>query len=358
MSVEAKIRELMEGKKPAAQTEQLDEVATFTADSVKKDTSVPVANPGDAESQPQGSSQKADYEERDEDEENQGAVASKSTPAAPRPQGSGPGGTPDYKTVGDPASVVNMPSSKGNVPMESVDIKTELKAILGEDASEEFTTKATSLFEAAVIARVNIEVEKLSEQLQEQTATAISEAKEQLIEKVDSYLSYVVEQWLEDNKLAVDTGLRTEIAEDFITGLKTLFVEHNISIPEEKYDALAEAQKQADEIKGKLDEAVTDNITLKAQVIELKKQKIFEAQAKDLAATEVEKLQKLVEGIEFDSEELYAEKVSLIKETHFHKGKKPSGDQLTEDLTGQAPVMQDDVMSKYAQAISRAAKFK
>lgn len=360
MSVEKKIRELMQGKTTpaAAPAKQLDESETFNADSIKKDTSIPAQLPGDAAPIPQGSSADASYEEREEDEENQGAVASGSTPTSPRPQNYGPGGTPDYKTVGDPTSVVNMPGSRGNVPMESVDIKTELAAILGEDASDEFKTKATSLFEAAVVARVNSEMDKIVEALEAKKEEALTEAKEQLVEKVDAYLSYVVEQWMEENRLAVDTGLRSEIAEDFISGLKTLFKEHYIEIPEDKYDVVAETQAAVEAATEKLNEAMNDNVELRTQLVALKKAHIFEKFTKDLASTEAEKLQKLVEGVEFDNEELYSEKISLIKETHFPKNKKgSSADQLTEDITSTPSAdVADSVMSRYAQAISRGVK--
>ena len=122
---------------------------------------------------------------------------------------------------------------------ESVDISSQLNSIFGEELSEEFKTKATSIFEAAVIARVNNEMEKVTARLEEQAVEQLTEFKEGLVEKVGSYLNYIVEQWMEENSLAVESGLRTEVAEDFISGLKTLFKEHYIEVPEEKYDVLS-----------------------------------------------------------------------------------------------------------------------
>lgn len=356
MSVESKIRELMQG---AASTETLEEAAPMGAESVQKDTSVKVASEGDRNTKPrQGDSQDCSYEERDETEENQGAVVSKSTPSAPRPQHQGAGAAPNYQTVGDAQSVVGQKASRGNVAMEEVDVKSQLAAILGEDASEEFRTKATSLFEAAVIARVNAEMDKLVESLEEKAAQQITEAKEEMVEKVDAYLSYVVEQWMENNQLAVDNGLRTEIAEDFITGLKSLFAEHYIDVPQEKYDVLGDMQGNIAGLEEKLNATVNENVELKSEIVELKKNKIFEAQTKDLAATEAEKLRKLIEGVDFEEEKLFAEKITLIKEAHFGRGTKTATapEQLTEDVTTPSSFDTSDVMSRYVQALSRAAK--
>lgn len=360
MSVEQKIRELMSNKS-STESKRLDE-ATLGADLVDKDQTIKAANEGDRATKPrQGSSADASFETLDvddEEDENVGAALSKTTPNSPRPQGSGPGNAPNFKTVGDPTSVVNMPGSAGNVPMESVDIKTQLASILGDSITEEFQTKATALFEAAVIARVNSEVDKLTEALEENAIQQVTEAKEEMVSKVDSYLSYVVEQWMEENKLAVESGLRTEIAEDFITGLKTLFQEHYIDVPEEKYNVLDEMQSSVEELEEKLNESMNNNIVLTQEVIALKKARILEAQSQGLASTESEKLLKLVEGIDFDSDSLFEEKVSAIKETYFPKAPKTSSaDMLTEDITGTGSFEDETApMAKYVNAISKIAK--
>lgn len=359
MSVESKIKQLLEGVKSPAT--KLDEAAVGS-ELTTKDTTIAAANEGDRNSRiPQGSSQQADYEEiNKEDEENQeqnrGAVASSSTPNSPRPQQNGPGAAPNFQTVGDPTSVVNMPGSQGNVSMEEVDIKGQLANILGESVSDEFKSKATSLFEAAVVARVAAEMQTAKTKLEEAAATALAEEKENLVNKIDSYISYVIEQWMEENKLAVDTGLRSEIAEDFITGLKTLFTEHYIEIPEDKYDVVAESQKQIEALKAQLNETVEDAIALSKEVINLKKARIVESYSKGLAATEGEKLRKLVEGIEYEDDKTFGEQVASIKETYFPKAPKTaqSADQLTEDVAGPANTGEVTEMDVYAKAISRA----
>ena len=198
-----------------------------------------------------------------------------------------------------------------------VDVSAQLNSIFGEELSEEFKAKATSIFEAAVIARVNHEMEKVTAKLEEANANQLKEYTESLVEKVDSYLNYVVEQWMDENALAVESGLRTEIAEDFITGMKELFKEHYIDIPEEKYDVLADLQAKNEELSSKLDEAIEKNVETSKELSSVKKASIFEEQTKNLTSTEVQKLKKLVEGVDFESEDLYREKLAVIKENYF-----------------------------------------
>ena len=241
---------------------------------------------------------------------------------------------------------------------DDIDVQSQLKSIFGDDLSEEFTSRATSIFEAAVIARVNDEMDKVSTKLEEQAAEQLIEYKEALVEKVDGYLNYVVEQWMEENKLSIENGLKTEIAEDFISGLKTLFKEHYIEVPEEKYNVMEELQATAESLATELDEAVTANIELAKELNDLKRAQIFEEQTKDLASTEVEKLKRLVEGVELGSEDLYREKVSVIKENYFPKGIKTSPEQVLVESSGVNTTTFDDssLIAQYAQSISRTIK--
>lgn len=359
MSIESKIKELLSRKSE----EQLNEegMAPMGAGNVSKDTSIKAANQGDTTMPRQGSSQDADYEEREETEENQGAVVSKSTPNSPRPANSGPGAAPNYMNAGDPTSVVNMQASSGNKPMgeEAEDskpsLKEQLSAIFGDDLSEDFRDKATAIFEAAVIARVNEEMDAVVAQLEEEKQKQLEDITEGLIEKVDSFMNYVVEQWMEENKLEIEGGLRTEIAEDFITGLKTLFQENYIDIPEDKVDVIETLSTKSDELEEKLNESENKNIELTEQLSSLRKAIVLSEMSGDLADTEAEKLGKLVEGVAYDSEELFREKVKVIKENYFPKAPKNSPEEQL--LNEEAPVQQtSDVMSKYVQALSRAAK--
>jgi hypothetical protein len=359
MSIESKIKELLSRKSE----EQLNEegMAPMGAGNVSKDTSIKAANQGDTTPPRQGSSQDADYEERDEKEENQGAVVSKSTPNSPRPANSGPGAAPNFMNAGDPTSMVNMQASSGNKPMgeEKEDskpsLKEQLSAIFGDDLSEDFRDKATAIFEAAVIARVNEEMDAVVAQLEEEKQKQLEDITEGLIEKVDSFMNYVVEQWMEENKLEIEGGLRTEIAEDFITGLKTLFQENYIDIPEDKVDVIETLSTKSDELEEKLNESENKNIELTEQLSSLRKAIVLSEMSGDLADTEAEKLGKLVEGVSYDSEELFREKVKVIKENYFPKAAKSSPEEQL--LNEEAPVQQtSDVMSKYVQALSRAVK--
>jgi len=366
MSVDSKIKDmLVRMKAKATDAESLSEEGAqpMGSTSVAKDMSVKPANAGDASNPMQGSSQKASFETRDENEENQGAKVSSSVKKN-NLQATGPGNAPNFTTVGDPSMAVNQPNSAGNVQKENTDdsfsIKEQLVSIFGEDFSEEFVGKASSIFEAAVIARVNSELEKIVEELEEQNLQELNEAKEQLVNKIDSFLNYVVEQWMDENELAIENGLRTEIAEDFIVGLKTLFQEHYIEVPEEKYDVIENLQSKTQDLENKLNEALEGNILMRQELEEMKKQSVIESATKDLADTEAERLVKLLEGVNFENEDLFSEKVAVIKENYFTKGKKitTTDSMLPEDESDSTADMlvEDSTVSKYAKALSRTIR--
>lgn len=367
MSVENKIKELLSraGKEQQLTEESKENLAAGgmadtgakAASSMTRDTSKAgkPANAGDTTNPKQGNSKDASFTTHDEDDSNPGAKAAAPVGRSPTPAMKG-----DAKSAKVPA--MEQEEVDGEAITEddekAVDISSQLNSIFGEELSEEFKTKATSIFEAAVIARVNSEMEKVAAQLEEQTATQLEEFKNTLVEKVDGYLNYVVEQWMEENQLAVESGLRTEIAEDFITGMQKLFKEHYIEVPEEKYDVMQELQTRSEELETKLNEAIEENMASTKELAELKAAIIFEEQTKDLAATEVEKLQKLVEGVSFDDADLYREKISVIKENYFPKAAKTSPEQVLIEDSSTAPATFDDnsVMSKYVSAISRSVK--
>ena len=357
MSVENKIKQLLER---ASGAEQLNEASeTVVADgkptvNTAKDTSKAGqgSGQGDTSMPRQGSSKDADMEEVMDATGKNSAAAKASKEVNPLPMKG------DAKSVKTQAMEETEEDGE-TIEEETVDIKSQLDSIFGEDLSEEFRTKATSIFEAAVIARVNNEMEKVTSRLEEQTATQLIEFKETLVEKVDGYLNYVVEQYMEENELAVESGLRTEIAEDFIQGMKTLFKEHFIEVPEEKYDVLDELQTQTEELQTKLDESITQSIELAKELNTLKATSILDEQTKDLAATEAEKLKKLVEGVDFDSEDLYREKVSVIKENYFPKTPKQSPEKMLVEESGTNPsafIDNNSMMSRYVDTLSRTIK--
>jgi len=361
MSVENKIKQLLSR---ANGTEQLTEATLDEASETVVADGKPTVNTakdnskagqgsgqGDTSMPRQGSSKDADMEEVMDATGKNSAAAKASKEVNPLPM---KGDAKSVKTQANEES-----EEEGDTIEETVDIKSQLDSIFGEDLSEEFRTKATSIFEAAVIARVNNEMEKVTSKLEEQTATQLVEFKEALVEKVDGYLNYVVEQYMEENKLAVESGLRTEIAEDFIQGMKTLFKEHFIEVPEEKYDVLEEMQTKSEDLQSQLDESITQSIELAKELNALKAAAILDEQTKDLAATEAEKLKKLIEGVDFDSEDLYREKVSVIKENYFPKTSKQSPEKMLVEESGTNPsafIDNNSIMSRYVDTLSRTIK--
>jgi hypothetical protein len=217
------------------------------------------------------------------------------------------------------------------------------------DLSEEFKSKAASLFEAVVTARVAHEVEIMEDILAEQAADVVAEMHEELVDKVDAYLSYVTEQWMEANAVAIEEGLRAEITEDFIAGLKVLFKENFIEVPEEKYDVLGEMQEEIEALTAKVNEAIEANIELSSELNEANKEVVFARVTADLARTEAEKLRGLVEEVEFENEALFEEKLSVIKNSYFPKTKAISP--IIEDTA----VVQEvsGTVAKYAELLGR-----
>lgn len=376
MSVENKIKELLarssdkqsltEESKENLAAGGMADTGSKAASSMSRDTSKAgkPANAGDTTNPKQGNSKDASFTTRDEDDSNPGAKVAAPVSKAPTPATKGDAKSvkiPNMEQTETEEEVVSEEEEVEEIEndnSEKIDLSIQLNSIFGEELSEEFKLKATSIFEAAVIARVNAEMETVVARLEEQSEQQLLEFKDSLVEKVDNYLNYVVEQWMDENQLAVESGLRTEIAEDFISGLKTLFQEHYIEVPEEKYDVLQDLQSIAEDLESKLNESISDNVSLSKELAELKAAKILEEQTKDLADTEVEKLKKLVEGVNFDSEDLYREKVSVIKENYFPKATKTSPEKVLveeSNATG-ATFDNNQVMAKYVQAISRTVK--
>jgi hypothetical protein len=238
---------------------------------------------------------------------------------------------------------------------EDVDVTADVNALVnGEDLSEVFKEKATTIFEAALVSKLNEEIEKLEEQYAAQLNEQIEVIKEEMTSKVDGFLNYVVEQWIQDNKIAIDHGVRTEIAESFMSALKGVFVEHYMDIPEEKYDMVEGMTEKLDEMEQKLNEQIEKNIELNSALGEFIKESIVAEVSQGLADTQKEKLSSLSEGVEFIDEETYREKVETIKENYFPKS------QVSEMIAeASEPVIEQEVpahMKAYVNAISRYSK--
>ena len=236
------------------------------------------------------------------------------------------------------------------------DFKDDLKALVNEEAtlSDGFKEKAETIFQAAINSKVNEEIDRLEEKYNEEFTAEVESTKADLVEKVDSYLNYVVENWMEDNKLAIQNGLRTEIAEDFMTKLKGLFEESYIEVPEGKVDMVEELADTVEDLESKLNDTTKDAIEMAEELESYRKDEVIREFSKDLADTEVDKLKSLVAGIDFENSENFKEKVATVKESYFAKTATKTGtDTIEED---DAPVMETTgSMDQYLKAIKKTA---
>ena len=244
-----------------------------------------------------------------------------------------------------------------------IDVKEDMDALVsGEDLSEEFKTKASTIFEAAVSAKVISEVNSRIDELETSYKKEISEAKEEhlstVTEKVDGYLNYVTEEWMKENELAVEKGIRSELVEDFMSGLKNLFTEHYIDIPEEKVDLVDDLFEKVEELEQKLDESINTSVDIKKELAEYKKAETLREVSEDLADTEKEKLGKLAEGIDFEDKTQYSEKLEVIKENYFPKQQSETITEELENTEEEQDISEsvDPIMSKYASALTRLNK--
>lgn len=254
------------------------------------------------------------------------------------------------------ASISTKPSAA------SSSMKEDVAAMLnGEDLSEDFKEKATVIFEAAVTARIAEVTEDLEEQYNAALAEEVTSIQEDLGAKIDQYMDYVVEQWMEENKVAIEHSLKSEITESFIGKLKGLFEESHISIPEEKFDIVESLEEQMSEIQTRLDKVMEENMALKGDLSESTRAKILASVTEGLAATQAEKLVALAEGVDFSSAESYRKKLEIVKENYFPAEKTSGKQNLLEEIdedNAEKPkaVVDHSPVAIYAQAISRNAK--
>ena len=415
MGVESKIREMLaKGKEIESalneETQELDEAGA--AENLK-----PNATAGDSKNPTQGDSNpNPEIQDLSGTGDKHGGLTSAIGPAsaskvgdAPRPANSGAGQAPNYDGGEDTASVVAQKSSEGirtqkeeeevedeviaeveeteeeevvseseveEVESEEEEEDTEVSAEAEEQEetlfendiknlfadeehlSEEFKVKAAELFETVVTARLANEMESIQKELEEQSNIERESFKEEMVGKIDQYLNYVAENWMKENELAIERGLRTEITEDFIKSLKQVFAEHYIEVPQDKYDVLGEMQDEIESLKKKLNESVEAQINLTTDRESLMRSKIIGEISEDLTLTEQEKLTSLVEDVDFGSAEMFAEKVSVVKENYFPK-QETLTEESTEVMTDTVPeelLDEGSTVNKYAQAISRQLK--
>ena len=239
----------------------------------------------------------------------------------------------------------------------NVDVTADMNALVESEAtlSETFKDKAAVIVEAAVKSKVSEEVSRIESELQEEFDEELKTTREEMVEQIDGYLNYVVEKFMEENKLAIENGLRTELAEDFMTGLKNLFTESYVDVPESKVDLVDELGTQVRELEEKLNETTEQTIRVNGELEELKRDAIIREHSRDLAETQVEKLKTLAEDIDFEDEETFAMKVSTIKESYFTK-KTPSvvGEEMIDESVDEEEIPSS--MARYVSALRQTHK--
>lgn len=264
----------------------------------------------------------------------------------------------NVKAVGNAAA-----SNKASVSMKASSassMKEDVEAMFnGEELSEEFKEKATVIFEAAVTARAQEIGADLEEQYNTALAEEVARVEQEIEAKVGQYMDYVAEQWMEENQLAIESAVRTEITESFMDGLKKLFEEHYITLPEEKVDVVEALQQEVTEMQERLDSAMQESMGLKKQLESSALQNIFADVAEGLTATQAEKFASLAEGVEFDTTENYRKKLEIVKENYFPTEKSSTAQNLLEEVDESAQQQSAPVNSaiaQYASAISRTIK--
>jgi len=259
------------------------------------------------------------------------------------------------------ASATTGPKTRDAMPKLSV--KEDVEAMFaGQDLTEEFKDKVSTLFEAAINARCIAETARLEEEFDSKLVEAVSEINEELTSKVDAYLDYVVESWMEENAVAIESSLRNEVVGEFLDGLKNLFAEHYIDIPEEKVDVVESLAAKVESLEASLDEVINENAELQMAFVEVEKENVFESFLDGLVLSQQEKFKALAEGIDFDGDvETYAKKLAIIKESYFagEKSAPVSTNIEEETFEGETETLTEAIdpsVNRYVQAISRSIK--
>jgi hypothetical protein len=260
--------------------------------------------------------------------------------------------------------VIATPSKTlAKISSDDIDISDDVDAIFkGSELDSEFKEKVSTIFEAAVVAKINDQIEKFAIEAESDVEVTTSEIVDELTEKVDSYLDYVVQEWVEGNKLAIEHGVRADMVEDFMRGMKDLFTEHYIDIPEEKVDVVEELISKVDDLENKLNETTDKNVTLLGKVKEFEKEAIFADNTEDLTDTQIEKLRGLAEGVDFTNGEDFKKKIDMLKSQYFDIDEETTDQVVVDDENDPISLDTEETegptgpMAHYMDAISRSAK--
>ena len=266
-----------------------------------------------------------------------------------------------YKTEDADAEKKDEKVKEEKEDKKEIDVKEHVDALVaGDDSlSEEFKQKAATVFEAAIKSKVKEIAEDIQADYDKKLTEETSKSKDELVEKVDSYLAYVVEEWMKENELALERGIKGEIAEDFISGLKKLFEDHYIDVPDEKYNVLEDQSSKIEELNKKLNESIEKNVELSKENGEHKRQNIIDEASKELADTQKEKFNKLAEEVEYSNEEDFKTKVATIKESYFGKKESTSEiDDVAAESNAEQPQDLTNAMAAYSAAISKTKDIK
>tara|TARA_R110002033_G_scaffold2286_1_gene15915 strand:+ start:2893 stop:4161 length:1269 start_codon:yes stop_codon:yes gene_type:complete len=263
----------------------------------------------------------------------------------------------DVEETSEPTEEEKEKAEAVEARIKDIDVKEDVRALMSADdsLSEDFKIKAATIFEAAVKSKVRSEIERIHEEVLTEKEGEIDSFKDELAEKVDTYLNYVVEEWTKENELAIERGLKGEIAEDFISGLKQLFEDHYIDVPDEKYDVLEAQSEKISELEDKLNESIEKTVELTKVSSNLVREQVISEVSEDLADTEIEKFKSLTEDVDFTDEESFRVKLNTLKDSYFPK---TVVEQTFDDEDGSTAQDVDttDAMSAYLSAISRNQK--
>ena len=242
---------------------------------------------------------------------------------------------------------------------EKIDVDEDLNALIdGEELSEEFQEKARTIFETAIKTKVSELKEELKKEYEQSLTEEVKAIKEEIEDRADAYLEYVADEWMEENALAVEHGLKTEMTESFLTGMKSLFEDHYVTIPEDKYDVLNSMVEKLDEMEGKLNEQINKNVALNQRLSESSADVVLSDVSEGLALSQKEKLATLAENVEFDSEDSYREKLVTLRKSYFPENagvQKDTSETISEGME-EAPKVNSNLMETYLQTLTRVAK--
>ena len=243
---------------------------------------------------------------------------------------------------------------------EMIDVEQDIQALLeGEELSEEFQNKARTIFEAAIRTKLSEIKEQVKVSYEEKLVEEVASIKEELKDRVDSYLEYVADEWVQENKIAIEHGLKSEMTESFLEGMRGLFEEHYVTIPEEKYDVIESMVDKLDEMEDKLNEQIEKNVALNKRLSESTADVIFADVTEGLAQTQRDKLASLIENVEFESEESYREKISTLRKSYFPDNagvQRDNSENLTEGNQAEVPASVSSTMETYLKTLGRVSK--